>query len=161
MSPKSVATFSVRARAPAGCIPPVVLSASGLYPAGGTERQRVVSRRCKTVISELVFSTPVIIKPVTWVVTYPTRQILSWGPKASSLIIRCTLTLYCTLYSVFAQALQNVESTIAELGGIFQQLATMVAEQGELAVRIDENIDETLSNVEMAQTHLLKCAPRD
>eukprot|EP00240_Pyramimonas_obovata_P006038 CAMPEP_0118939452 /NCGR_PEP_ID=MMETSP1169-20130426/28927_1 /TAXON_ID=36882 /ORGANISM="Pyramimonas obovata, Strain CCMP722" /LENGTH=319 /DNA_ID=CAMNT_0006883725 /DNA_START=215 /DNA_END=1174 /DNA_ORIENTATION=- len=55
-----------------------------------------------------------------------------------------------------AEALQNVESTIAELGGIFQQLATMVAEQGELAVRIDENIDETLSNVEMAQTHLLK-----
>lgn len=55
-----------------------------------------------------------------------------------------------------AEALQNVESTIAELGGIFQQLASMVAEQGELAVRIDENIDETLSNVEMAQTHLLK-----
>jgi syntaxin 5 len=42
------------------------------------------------------------------------------------------------------------------LGGIFQQLATMVAEQGELAIRIDENIDETASNVEMAQTHLLK-----
>jgi len=55
-----------------------------------------------------------------------------------------------------AEALQNVESTIAELGGIFQQLATMVAEQGELAIRIDENIDETASNVEMAQTHLLK-----
>ena len=28
-----------------------------------------------------------------------------------------------------AEALQNVESTIAELGGIFQQLATMVADQ--------------------------------
>eukprot|EP00238_Polyblepharides_amylifera_P007615 CAMPEP_0196593224 /NCGR_PEP_ID=MMETSP1081-20130531/75080_1 /TAXON_ID=36882 /ORGANISM="Pyramimonas amylifera, Strain CCMP720" /LENGTH=143 /DNA_ID=CAMNT_0041917147 /DNA_START=27 /DNA_END=458 /DNA_ORIENTATION=- len=54
------------------------------------------------------------------------------------------------------EALQNVESTIAELGGIFQQLATMVAEQGEMAIRIDENIDETLSNVDMAQTHLLK-----
>eukprot|EP00241_Pyramimonas_parkeae_P012485 CAMPEP_0114249646 /NCGR_PEP_ID=MMETSP0058-20121206/14261_1 /TAXON_ID=36894 /ORGANISM="Pyramimonas parkeae, CCMP726" /LENGTH=298 /DNA_ID=CAMNT_0001363221 /DNA_START=187 /DNA_END=1080 /DNA_ORIENTATION=- len=55
-----------------------------------------------------------------------------------------------------AQALQNVESTIAELGGIFQQLATMVAEQGEMAIRIDENLDETLSNVDLAQTHLLK-----
>lgn len=54
------------------------------------------------------------------------------------------------------EALQNVESTIAELGGIFQQLATMVAEQGELAIRIDENVDDTLSNVDMAQTHLLK-----
>mmetsp|Transcript_16344 Transcript_16344/g.19596 ORF Transcript_16344/g.19596 Transcript_16344/m.19596 type:complete len:180 (-) Transcript_16344:439-978(-) len=54
------------------------------------------------------------------------------------------------------EALQNVESTIAELGGIFQQLATMVQEQGEMAIRIDENIDETMSNVDMAQTHLLK-----
>lgn len=34
-----------------------------------------------------------------------------------------------------AVALQNVESTISELGGIFTQLATMVAQQGELAIR--------------------------
>lgn len=32
-------------------------------------------------------------------------------------------------------ALQNVESTITELGGIFTHLATMVAQQGELAIR--------------------------
>ena len=31
-----------------------------------------------------------------------------------------------------------------------------VQEQGEMAVRIDENIDDTLSNVESAQTQLLK-----
>jgi hypothetical protein len=46
-----------------------------------------------------------------------------------------------------AEALQNVERTITELGGIFQQLATMVAEQGELAVRIDENVDDAVANV--------------
>lgn len=34
-----------------------------------------------------------------------------------------------------ATALQNVESTISELGGIFTQLATMVAHQDELAIR--------------------------
>lgn len=34
-----------------------------------------------------------------------------------------------------ADALRNVESTISELGGIFTQLATMVAQQGELAIR--------------------------
>lgn len=34
-----------------------------------------------------------------------------------------------------ATALQNVESTISELGNIFTQLATMVAHQGELAIR--------------------------
>ena len=55
-----------------------------------------------------------------------------------------------------AEALQQVERTIAELGGIFQQLATMVAEQGEMAIRIDENLDETTANVESAQAHLMR-----
>ncbi|XP_077225171.1 syntaxin of plants 31 isoform X2 [Tasmannia lanceolata] len=55
-----------------------------------------------------------------------------------------------------AVALQNVESTISELGGIFTQLATMVAQQGELAIRIDDNMDESLSNVENARGALLK-----
>ncbi len=34
-----------------------------------------------------------------------------------------------------AEALQNVESTIVELSNIFSQLATMVAQQGEMAIR--------------------------
>ncbi|XP_057854662.2 syntaxin-32-like [Cryptomeria japonica] len=59
-----------------------------------------------------------------------------------------------------ATALQNVESTISELGNIFTQLATMVAQQGELAIRIDDNMDDTLSNVEGAQGALLKHSSR-
>ncbi|XP_050214815.1 syntaxin-32 [Mercurialis annua] len=55
-----------------------------------------------------------------------------------------------------AEALHNVESTIHELGNIFTQLATMVSQQGELAIRIDENMDETLSNVEGAQNQLVR-----
>ncbi|KAJ6311874.1 hypothetical protein OIU77_013598 [Salix suchowensis] len=55
-----------------------------------------------------------------------------------------------------AVALHNVESTISELGGIFTHLATMVAEQGELAIRIDDNMDESLNNVENARGALLK-----
>ena len=35
-------------------------------------------------------------------------------------------------------------------------VSLQVQEQGEMAVRIDENIDDTLSNVESAQTQLLK-----
>lgn len=54
------------------------------------------------------------------------------------------------------EALHQVESTIVELGNIFQQLAHMVHEQGEMAVRIDENVDETLGNVEAGQAQLLK-----
>jgi hypothetical protein len=34
-----------------------------------------------------------------------------------------------------AEALRNVESTIHELSNIFTQLATMVSQQGELAIR--------------------------
>lgn len=55
-----------------------------------------------------------------------------------------------------ATALQNVESTISELSGIFTHLATMVAQQGELAIRIDDNMEESLSNVEGAHSALLK-----
>lgn len=35
-----------------------------------------------------------------------------------------------------AEALHNVESTIHELSNIFTQLATMVSQQGELAIRL-------------------------
>lgn len=55
-----------------------------------------------------------------------------------------------------AEALQNVESTIHELSNIFNQLATLVSQQGEVAIRIDENMDDTLANVEGAQGALLK-----
>lgn len=35
-----------------------------------------------------------------------------------------------------AEALQNVESTIHELSSIFNQLATLVSQQGEIAIRL-------------------------
>ena len=41
--------------------------------------------------------------------------------------------------------MQNIEATIEEIGGIFQQLATMVAEQGETVERIDREVDNTVS----------------
>ena len=55
-----------------------------------------------------------------------------------------------------ATALHSVESTITELSGIFTHLATMVAQQGELAIRIDDNMEETLANVDGAHSSLLR-----
>ncbi|GAB4820550.1 hypothetical protein N2152v2_007596 [Parachlorella kessleri] len=55
-----------------------------------------------------------------------------------------------------AQALHQVESTIVELGTIFQQLAHMVQEQGEMTMRIDENVEDALANVDAGQAQLLK-----
>lgn len=55
-----------------------------------------------------------------------------------------------------AEALHNVEATIVELGSIFTQLAEMVAQQGEMAQRIDENVDDTLRHVDDAKAQLLR-----
>ncbi|KAG9290007.1 hypothetical protein G9A89_010313 [Geosiphon pyriformis] len=55
-----------------------------------------------------------------------------------------------------ATAIESIESTIAELGNIFQQLATMVAEQRESVQRIDANTEDIQTHVEGAQKELLK-----
>ena len=55
-----------------------------------------------------------------------------------------------------AGALAQVESTITELGGIFGQLAALVADQGEVALRIDEHVGEALGAVDGAQAQLLR-----
>jgi len=55
-----------------------------------------------------------------------------------------------------ANAMQQIEQTIVELGGIFQQLASMVHQQDELITRIDSNIESTQMNVEAAHTELLR-----
>ncbi|KAI8088043.1 syntaxin-5 [Gilbertella persicaria] len=52
--------------------------------------------------------------------------------------------------------MEAIESTIAELGSIFQQLATMVAEQRETIQRIDQNTEDIEMNVLGAQSELLK-----
>ncbi|CAH1792879.1 unnamed protein product [Owenia fusiformis] len=55
-----------------------------------------------------------------------------------------------------AETMQNIESTIVELGSIFQQLAHMVHEQEDMVQRIDANVEDTQMNVEAAHGELLK-----
>ena len=55
-----------------------------------------------------------------------------------------------------AETMQSIESTIVELGGIFQQLAHMVKEQEEMVERIDTNIQDVEMNVESAHGEILK-----
>ncbi|KAI4463360.1 syntaxin [Holotrichia oblita] len=55
-----------------------------------------------------------------------------------------------------AETMQNIESTIVELGGIFQQLAVMVKEQEEMVERIDNNVQDAELNIEAAHTQILK-----
>jgi syntaxin 5 len=53
-------------------------------------------------------------------------------------------------------AIESIETTIAELGQIFNQLAHMVAEQRETVQRIDADTLDIASNVGGAQRELLK-----
>lgn len=53
-------------------------------------------------------------------------------------------------------AVEAIESTINEVGNLFQQLATMVSEQGETIQRIDQNVDDIDLNITGAQRELLK-----
>ena len=52
--------------------------------------------------------------------------------------------------------MENIESSISELGVIFRQLATLVSEQGEMITRIDSNVESTSINIETAHHELLK-----
>ncbi|KAG0322343.1 cis-Golgi t-SNARE syntaxin [Dissophora globulifera] len=53
-------------------------------------------------------------------------------------------------------AIEAVESTLQELGGIFQQLAQMVAEQRDTVQRIEANTDDIELNINEAQNQLLR-----
>ncbi|KAI1005641.1 hypothetical protein K3495_g2579 [Podosphaera aphanis] len=54
------------------------------------------------------------------------------------------------------EAIEAIERTISELGGIFGQLAAMVSEQSEMIQRIDANTEDVVDNVQGAQRELLK-----
>lgn len=53
-------------------------------------------------------------------------------------------------------AIQGIEATINELGAIYQQLAHMIAQQGESIQRIDLNIESMQVNVQRGQAQLRK-----
>lgn len=55
-----------------------------------------------------------------------------------------------------SDTMQNIETTIVELGSIFQQLAHMVKEQEEVVQRIDANVEDTQFNIEEAHREILK-----
>lgn len=54
------------------------------------------------------------------------------------------------------EAIETIERTITELGGIFSQLATMVGEQTEMIQRIDAHTDEVVDHVQGAHRELMK-----
>lgn len=61
-----------------------------------------------------------------------------------------------TYINARGEAIEAIERTISELGGIFGQLASMVSEQSEMIQRIDANTEDVVDNVQGAQRELMK-----
>jgi len=53
-----------------------------------------------------------------------------------------------------AQAVENIEGMIHELGQMYAKLTNIIELQGEMAIRIDENMDTTLDNVDRGYKEL-------
>eukprot|EP00667_Euglena_gracilis_P011731 EG_transcript_12005 len=53
-------------------------------------------------------------------------------------------------------AVRQIEATISELSGMFQEFARIVAEQDELIMRIDDDVETALVNVERGQNELIR-----
>ena len=54
------------------------------------------------------------------------------------------------------EAVQKIESTQQELATMYQRLATLVAVQNEMTLRIDSQMDTVLENVKAGHNSLLK-----
>mmetsp|Transcript_32355 Transcript_32355/g.53551 ORF Transcript_32355/g.53551 Transcript_32355/m.53551 type:complete len:347 (+) Transcript_32355:131-1171(+) len=55
-----------------------------------------------------------------------------------------------------AHAVDSVQSTLVELGAIFEQLAMIISEQGAMVKRVDEETEITLTNTNAAYVELQK-----
>ena len=53
-----------------------------------------------------------------------------------------------------AGAVESVQSTLAELGSIFDQLGNLVAEQGHMLQRVDENAEDALISTQAGHQQL-------
>jgi len=54
------------------------------------------------------------------------------------------------------EAVRNIETMIGQLQGVFQNLAYLVQEQGEVIERIDSNVNTSVVHIDSAQNELLK-----
>jgi len=55
-----------------------------------------------------------------------------------------------------AEAVETIESTIHELGSMYQRITSLIAMQDETIVRIDDSLEMTQQNIEMGHNELLK-----
>ena len=87
----------------------------------------------------------------------PGQDLLSLNPAGDQQLLMMEEAQPQNAYiSQRGEAIEAIERTIQELGGIFGQLAQMVSEQSEMIQRIDANTEDVVDNVQGAQRELLK-----
>lgn len=84
------------------------------------------------------------------------QQVCLTSTNHTHIPVYITILLQDNYIQSRSTAIESIESTIAELGQIFSQLAQMVAEQRETVQRIDADTVDIASNVGGAQRELLK-----
>lgn len=98
-----------------------------------------------------LYSTPMRGSPA------PGQDLLSLNPVGDQqLLLMEEAQPQNTYIQQRGEAIEAIERTISELGGIFGQLAQMVSEQSEMIQRIDANTEDVVDNVQGAQRELLK-----
>ncbi|KAK5130337.1 hypothetical protein LTR08_002177 [Meristemomyces frigidus] len=90
--------------------------------------------------------------------TSSTSALYTTNPPSTNqlLLLEENAPNHSTYLTTRTEAISAIESTIADLGSIFGQLATMVSEQAEQIQRIDANTDDVVDNVDGAQRELMK-----
>ncbi|KAG0640438.1 t-SNARE [Tuber brumale] len=86
----------------------------------------------------------------------PSSSALSGPASAQQLALMEEGSSANSYISARSEAIEAIEKTITELGGIFSQLAQMVGEQSEMIQRIDHETEDVVANVEGGQRELLK-----
>jgi len=61
-----------------------------------------------------------------------------------------------TYYTDRAAAVENLEGAIEDVAEMFQEFAVVLEQQREMVLRIDENVDAALVDVEIGQSELVK-----
>lgn len=86
----------------------------------------------------------------------PSSSALSGPASAQQLALMEEGSSSNSYISARSEAIEAIEKTITELGGIFSQLAQMVGEQSEMIQRIDHETEDVVANVDGGQRELLK-----
>lgn len=86
----------------------------------------------------------------------PSSSALSGPVSAQQLALMEEGSSSNSYISARSEAIEAIEKTITELGGIFSQLAQMVGEQSEMIQRIDHETEDVVANVDGGQRELLK-----